>query len=102
MFFEWSTCAVGVFVEEEKSLRELAVVESVLAEKTAHNVLVLLGLNKCIDALAVCLDACFVEKLAECEFMDFGEEGLYEICIRLVRCAVSKFEQVLEHSAGGS
>ena len=57
VFFERSTCTVGVFVEEEKSLRELAVVESVLAEKTAHNILVLLGLNKCINALAVCLDA---------------------------------------------
>ena len=92
----------GIVVEEQHTLGQLSVVESLLAEHIGHHSLVVSCGHEGIYSLAFVLLANLVKFLIESEILDFAEESLFEIRGRHIVVGIEEGEHILEHTAGGT
>ena len=103
MLFERSAHgAVGIEVEEQEALGQLAEVEAFGVEQCRYHLSVVSLLHQCVDVLTVELGALLVEGCIEAEELDVVEEHVLKVGDGLVMTAGEEFEQVLEHAAGSA
>ena len=89
-------------MEEQQSLRQLTVVQSLGLQHIGSNGLEFTLGNECLDALAFVLLADGIERLVEGKFLNAVEILLLEVGGRHVVIGVDEGEHILEHTAGGS
>lgn len=102
VFFERCAGSFGIVMEEEQTLGQFAVVESLAFEQVADDGFVFSVCYQRINALSFVLLTGSIECVEESKRMDVLEEVAHEVVVRRVAFAVKEGKQVLEHTAGGS
>ena len=87
-------------MEQQQSLGQLPVVESLGLQQVGHYGLVVALFKQLLNVFAFVFLAFLAESLAESELLDVGEEFFFEIGGGHVIGRVEEREHVLEHAAG--
>ena len=102
MLFHRSAGTFLIFVEEEHTLGQLTVVESLWLQHIVCHCLVVACSDEFVNAFALILLAHFVQRVEESEVMDLAEVFLLEVLRRYIIICVNKGEHVFEHTAGST
>lgn len=89
-----------IVVEEQQSLWQLSVVQSLCLQHVGSDSLVVTLGNECLDALALILLADSIQLTIEGKLLDIVKILLLEISGRHVIVCIDKGKHVLEHTAG--
>src|SRR5574344_552035 len=102
MFLHRSARSLGIFVEEQHTLGQLSVVESLSLEHLGSHSLVVAFGQQGGDVLALVLQANIVELIIEGKLLDVVEILLLEVGCGFIILGVHEGKHVLEHAACSS
>ena len=102
MLLERGARVTYYLVELQQRLGQLAIVQALLLDQGAGNVLIAFFVNEGQRALAVQTHAGAVQHGEESELADVVEECLHEVVLRQLAVVVDESEHVLEHTRGGA
>ena len=99
MFLHWGTRPFSIFVEEQHSLWQLAIVKSLCLEHISSHCLVVTLRQQSLDAFALILLTRSIQSIVECEFLYFCKVFLLKISGWHIIIGIHEAEDVLEHTA---
>ena len=102
MLLERSARPLGILVEEQQALRQLAVIKPFRLQHVGNDGLVAAFSQKRGDVFAFILKAGIVKLAVEGETLDVVEVTLLKVGLGRIVVAVQESEHVLEHAAGSS
>ena len=102
MLFHRRTGSLRILVEEQQSLRQLSVVQTLSLQHIGGYGLVLTFGDQGLDTLALVLLAGGIQCLVEGELLDGVEVLLLEVGGRHVVVGIDEGKHVLEHTTGGT
>ena len=102
MFLERRARALGVTVELQEAFGQLAVIQTVLSQQGADDVLIPPGLDQSVDTCVAALRARDIQVLEKREVMNVLEKVFLEVRLRDIVRRIGESEQIFEHAAGCS
>ena len=102
MFFQRRTHTIRIPVEFQQSLRQCPIVQAGSFQQLGYDRFVILLRHQSVNILSRIIHTSRIQVIIECEAMNMIEKLLLEISLRSIVISPQEFEQILEHTAGGT
>ena len=102
VFLHRRTSTLGIVVEQQQSLGQLSVVQSLSLQHVGCNGLVVTLSYERLDTLALILLAGSIQLVVESKLLDIVKILLLEISGRHIVVGIDKGKHILEHTTGGT
>ena len=99
MFLHRCTRTILILMEQQQTLRQLTIVQTLCLKQVCYNSLILAVLNKITNTLAFVLLTFSTKSLLESKLLYIFKEVFLKICCRLIIVSRKERKEILEHSA---